>query len=136
MDGGRKRRCWFGEDEIQEGETFEDHDIEDGGRLMVGEPIGASIEEVASNIVSLNMRITITELIGGKRLKRNPDGTLHSWNLSRLELERLPGSIAALSFTGGVNLKATGIGTEPFRSKNLEVLSRMSVGGQLAMDCQ
>ena len=78
-DGNGAIYVEFGDQVVAEGESFEEHGIEDGARL--GEPAGnrkATFQEVAEEIVRLNDGVSIEELIGIRfRVWVSTQTTLH-----------------------------------------------------------
>ena len=56
---------WFGEEAVVEGETFEDHAIQDGARLTVSLPAErrATVREVAEEVARLSPGVDLEELM-------------------------------------------------------------------------
>jgi hypothetical protein len=98
---------------------------DDAGCFTEEEP---TVEEVADDIATLNPAVKVKELLG-KRLQRNEDGSLNSWDLSNLGLTDLPESLAVLIFSGDVSFAKNSLKELP------QSFGFFEVGGELVMYC-
>ena len=95
-----------GEDEVEDlSATFEELDIDDGARLTVGRSALPTPHEIASNLVALNPRVTVGELLS--RVTYNDDKSIKRWDLSRKAITKLPDSFCFLTVSEDLILENT-----------------------------
>ena len=123
----------FGENnQIEEGETFEDWDIEDGARICVSYNRRLTVAEVAAEVAALNPPLTVEELMenGWETVEVDPAdpsrvvGNLY-WNEKRIRV--LPESIGSLTVGGSLWLEENLLVSLP------ESFGSLTVGGYLSL---
>ena len=100
---------WFGEEAVVEGETFEDHDIQDGARLTVSLPAErrrATVREVAEEVARLNPGVGLEWLmrrVEGKVDPEDPSRVLGYMFWEGKGIRKLPESIGDLTIEGDLS---------------------------------
>ena len=120
----------FGENnQIEEGETFEDWDIEDGARICVSYNRRLTVAEVAAEVVALNPLLTVEELM--ENVEVDPADPLRVvgdllWDEKGIRV--LPESIRSLTVEGDVCLEGNQLESLP------EDFGSLTVGGDLWLE--
>ena len=131
--GRSEMGVWFGEIAVTEGETFEDHDIQDGARLTVSLPAErrrATVREVAEEVARLNPGIDVEELMRRVRGKVDPEdpsrvtGDIY-WG--GMGISELPGIIGDLTIRGSLLLINNRLRSLP------EGFGSLTIGGVLLL---
>ena len=117
----------FGENnQIEEGETFEDWDIEDGARICVSYNRRLTVAEVAAEVAALNPPLTVEELMRNVEVDTaDPSRVVRHLSWSGRRITVLPESIGSLTVGGSLRLDYNQLVSLP------ESIGSLTVGGSL-----
>lgn len=122
----------FGGEPILPGDTFDDHGVEDGGRLDVGIHL-ASLWEIAwRGVLQLNPHLTEDDvpypIMDTRERPPRVAYSCKSWQLSSLQLVAIPEAVAELSYSQSLDLSNNKLSTLP------RGFEKVRIGGDLWLD--